>query len=525
MSIYSFSAFIYDKFVQSENKCNFILKCSNIKHKCPFVHSMRTFITSISIMCIHISLFISKTNIDLQKLCRKSIILNNIILYSLLVRRERKHIKPTKIRWYILFGLIWPMTLLMQLDRTTLAVSAPVIQKHFGFSIMEMSLILSSFYWAYAFANLPAGVWVQKVGSRKGLLVSCVWWSIMTILMPPAMSIIPLLILFRIMLGIGQAADWPASILTISNWFPKNEKARASGILLGSMYCGSLIGKPLTAWIVEAFGWEWSFYSFGIINLLLAWLWYKYIRDLPHEHPLVNEAEKHYIAEGAETKVVKRVSWQDWKMLINNYQFWAMGGQYFLLILIQSFYNTWLPTYLMNTRQISLTKMGFLASMPWLSMFVMVMVMGQVVDWVYKRTASPRIARVPFAIAGFLISALFLYLGAMEKDLILMIVYLMISMAGVATVQVALWATCQDIAGPRSASMTGWMSFCGNLGNALGPILTAYFIGTSGDWSRGLTLLAISGALGAIVWLFIRPDRPWELPEEENSCKAVTIAK
>lgn len=424
--------------------------------------------------------------------------------------------KPTKIRWSILFGIISPMTFLMQLDRTTLAVSAPIIQKELGFSMMEMSLILSSFYWAYAFANLPAGVWVQKIGSRKGLLISGAWWSVVTILMPPFMSIIPLLIMLRVMLGIGQAADWPASILMINNWFPKSEKARASGILLGSMYCASLVGKPLTAWIVANFGWSWSFYSFGAANLIMAFLWYQYTRDTPTEHPGANEAERKYIADGMEAKVVKRVTWHDWKIFMGKYQFWALGGQYFLLILIQSFYNTWLPTYLMNTRQVSLTKMGWLASMPWLSMFVMVMVMGQVVDMVYKRTNSPRIARVPFAICGFLLSALFLYLGAMEKDLTLMIVYLMISMAGIATSQVALWATCQDIAGPRSASMTGWMSFCGNLGNALGPILTAYFIGSSGDWSRGLTLLAISGALGAVVWLFIRPDRPLTFDEDKE---------
>lgn len=422
--------------------------------------------------------------------------------------------KPTKVRWFILFGIISPMTLLMQLDRTTLAVSAPIIQKHFGFSMMEMSLILSSFYWAYSFANLPAGVWVQKVGSRKGLMLACVWWSFMTMLTPPVMSIIPLLIIFRIMLGIGQSADWPASILTINNWFPKSEKARASSVLLGSMYCASLIGKPLTAWIVENFGWEWSFYSFGAINLLIAWLWYTHTRDVPDEHPKINEAEKKYISEG-KAPAVNSVSWREWQLFMGKYEFWALGGQYFLLILIQSFYNTWLPTYLMNTRQISLTKMGVLASLPWLSMFTMVLVMGQIVDFVYKKTNSPRIARVPFAIAGFLASALFLYLGAMEKDLTLMIVYLMASMAGIATAQVALWATCQDIAGPRSASMTGWMSFCGNLGNALGPILTAYFIGASGDWSRGLTLLAISGALGALVWFFIRPDRPFNFDDNK----------
>ena len=433
--------------------------------------------------------------------------------------------KPTKVRWFILFGVISPMTLLMQLDRTTLAVSAPVIQKQFGFSMLEMSLILSSFYWAYAFANLPAGVWVQKIGSRKGLLLACVWWSVVTILMPPVMSVIPLLILFRVMLGIGQAADWPASILTINNWFPKIEKARASSILLGSMYCASLIGKPLTAWIVENFGWEWSFYSFGAANLLIAWLWYTYVRDVPAEHPRINEAELKCISEGIETKVVKNVSWQDWQLFMGKYEFWALGGQYFLLILIQSFYNTWLPTYLMNTRQISLTKMGWLASLPWLSMFTMVLVMGQIADFVYKKTNSPRIARVPFAISGFLASALFLYLGAMEKDLTLMIIYLMVSMAGIATAQVALWATCQDIAGPRSASMTGWMSFCGNLGNALGPILTAFFIGASGDWSRGLTLLAISGALGAIVWLFIRPDRPLTFADDKSSGSAAGAAK
>ena len=230
-----------------------------------------------------------------------------------------------------------------------------------------------------------------------------------------------------------------------------------------------------------------------------------------------NEAEKQHIAQGADTGTVTKISWADYKMFMHKIQFWAFGMQYFLLQLIQSFYGVWLPTYLMATRSLSLQTMGWLAGMPWVALFVSVFVMGAIADRVYKKTKSVRIARIPFAILGFVFSAFFLYMGAITEDLVLMTVYLMVSMAGVGMAQVSIWSTCQDIGGPRATVLSGWVSFCGNMGNVVGPTILALVVGmTGGNWTSAMITLAVTGILGAILWLFVNPQRPLVKPEEDT---------
>ena len=417
--------------------------------------------------------------------------------------------EKTKVRWKLMWLIVFPLTLLMSLDRTTLAVSAPIISKEYGYSLVQMSVILTAFFWSYAPCNIPAGIWAQKVGPHKGMVVASSWWALLTLLTPCGIAIFPLLIVMRLLLGAGQAVDWPASIGFINKWFTKTEKARASSILLGGLYCGTVVGKPLTAWIVDRFGWAWSFWSFGAVSLLITLLWWKYIRNNPQESSLPNEAEKRHIAEGADTAQVSKVPWREWKEFLGKVQFWAFGLQYFTLLLIQSFYTTWLPTYLLATRNLSMVKMGFLASLPWISMVVSVFLFGAVADWVYKKTQSPIKARLPFAICGFIIAASSLYLGAVAEDMTIMIVFLMVSMMGLGMTQVSIWSTCQDIGGPRATVLSGWVNFCGNMGNAIGPILTAFVVNaTGGNWSNGLTVLAAAGVFGAVLWLFVRPNRP-----------------
>lgn len=417
--------------------------------------------------------------------------------------------KKTNVRWGLMIFIVFPLTVIMSLDRGVMAVIAPVIQKQYGLSLIEMSLVMTAFFWAYAPSNIPAGIFAQKYGPRKGMAIASSWWSVMTLLMPFGMAIFPLLLTMRFMLGIGQAVDWPASVAFIGKWFTKVEKARASAILLGGLYAGIIIGKPLTAWIIERFSWEWSFWSFGAISVLFSWAWYHFIRDNPQDHSMPNEAEKQYIAAGADTAAVSKIPLAEWKMFLGKAQFWAFGGQYFFLLVIQSFYSTWLPTYLMSTRKISMLTMGWLAAAPWVSMFLSVFIFGAVADWVYKKTQSPRLARLPFAICGFLISALFLYLGAMAEDMTRMTIYLMISMAGTGMTQVTIWSACQDIGGPRAAVLSGWVNFCGNMGNVAGPIATAYVVNaTGGNWANGLTVLAVTGVVGAVLWLLVRPHRP-----------------
>lgn len=163
----------------------------------------------------------------------------------------------------------------------------------------------------------------------------------------------------------------------------------------------------------------------------------------------------------------------------------------------------YLPTYLMNTRQLSLTKLGILSSVPWMGMVAPALLMGHVAGLIYKKTENSLYARVPLAIAGFIVAASGMYFAAVTEALAGVIFWLSVSMVGIGTAQVSVWTACQDVGRPRSGALAGWVNLWATVGNVLCPALVVLFVGESSDWNRVLIAMAVSGAFGALIWLFV----------------------
>ncbi|MBK5458111.1 MFS transporter [Peribacillus sp. TH16] len=431
--------------------------------------------------------------------------------------------KSTNVRWRVIFFIMVPMQLMMSLDRINISVSAPLIQEDFGLSLTEISFVLSAFAWTYALCQVPAGIWVQRIGSHKAIAIAGILWSVVTFITPFGSGLI-LLIFFRCLLGIAQAADIPGGINAINTWFPRTEKARANSIFLSSGYLGLAIGTTLTAWIISRFGWEWSFYSYGIIGVAVGLYWYKRFKNHPKDHPAVNQGELDLITEETKSKeenneVVFKTSRKEWKTLLSKSQFWAIGFQYFCLVLVESFFITLLPLFLLQSRGLSIESTGIVAALPWLALAASVVGMGTLVDFVYRKTKSRITSRVPFGIVGFIISSSCLWFASQATSTFNMSILLMISMAGIGMIQVPNWSAVQDIGGKHSASLSGWVNFCGNAATAIGTILVVQTVNLTGNWNMGIMLLTIMGGLGAISWLFIKPNK--SLFEEEQIESAI----
>ena len=422
-------------------------------------------------------------------------------------------------RWVVMAFVLFPLTFVMSLDRTNIVVSAPVIAKQFHFTLFEMSLILTSFAWTYALLQVPGGLLAERFGARRMLAWASGWWSLFTILTPLGFSAASFVAL-RGLLGAGQAADWPSSVLAIRRWFPDAERAKANSILLGGLYLGPIVGSPLTVFIVIGLGWQWAFFIYGVVGIVTAGLWWRFFRDQPREMAQMSAAEAAYIAANTPVAAPGESGPRAWRRFVSSPQFWAIGVQYFLLVLIQSFFTTWLPIYLISARHFSLTGMGFAASLPWVSLFVMVFVTGRLADWTYRRTGSKWAARVPFAMGGFIVAAAFLIIASRVASPALMIVCLMVSLGAVGLTQVSIWSAVQDLAPTFTGSLTGWTNFCGNFAGALGPIFTALLVGLSGSWATALLVMALAGALGAGLWLIIHPERPLTGPAAVPSAPA-----
>ncbi|OPF79647.1 MFS transporter [Streptomyces antioxidans] len=425
--------------------------------------------------------------------------------------------KPTgRFRWFLAGGLLLPVTFVMSMDRAVMSATAPVVQKEFSFTVTEMSVILTSFWWAYALFQVPGGLLAKRFGPRKVLALAGIWWSLFTFATPYGVVFLGFVVI-RILLGMGQAPDWPASVYTLQRWFPRHEQSRANSLLLCGLYLGNVVGSPLVVWIIGEFGWQDAFHAFAVAGLLLAVVWWWVVRDEPREHPSVRADEASYIEAGRYTGDDSKKL--PWRAFTGSGQFWAIGMQYACLLLIQGFFQTWLPTYLVDARGLSLEDMGFLASLPWIAMLVCVFGAGALNDRVLRRWPS----RVRLAAAGYLVAAAALVTGALAHSVPLLITFLCVSLGAVGVVQVQVWAACQDLGGSYSATLTGWTNLWGNLMAAAGPLFTGILVGIGGNWLIALLILAIAGLLGAVCWLFVHPERPLQTPRAATAHGTTTM--
>ncbi len=409
------------------------------------------------------------------------------------------------LRWRLMFFLIAPLTFVMSLDRTAMVVAAPTIQKEFGFTLVQMSWILTSFSWTYALLQVPSGWLAERFGPRRMLYWANFLWSVLTAATPLGGSFAGF-VTIRALLGAGQSADWPSSIVAIRHWFPHSERAKGNSILLGGLYLGPIAAAPLTTWVILRFGWQWAFYGFGAVGLIIGAAWWIWFRDNPAEHPAITPEEAAHIAAGqhdAEASVPRGA----FMRCLPDPRFWAIGVQYFFLVLIQSFYTTWLPTYLVNERKVSLAAMGIYASLPWVAMFAAVFLTGALGDAILRRSGSIWAARVPLAMGGFVIGALALILAALTREIVPMMALLCVSLGAVGVTQVSIWPSTQDLGGNATGIVSGWTNFWGNAAGVAGPVLTAYLVRWTGSWSGALIGIALAGIAGAVLWLFVHPQR------------------
>ncbi|MCU1651973.1 MAG: hypothetical protein JWQ60_3122 [Pseudonocardia sp.] len=406
-------------------------------------------------------------------------------------------------RWLISAGLLLPVTFVMSMDRAAMTAAAPVIQKELEFSVTQMSVILTAFWWAYALFQVPGGLVTRRFGPRRTLALAGLWWSVFTFITPYGVVFLGFVVI-RAVLGIGQAADWPASVFTLHRWFPQREQSRANSLLLCGLYLGNVVGTPLVVWIMTSFGWHQVFHLFAAVGAVLALLWWWQVRDEPREHPRISAAEVRYIESGRGVDEIERRAELPWRAFFGSGQFWAIGAQYACLLLIQGFFATWLPTYLVEARGLSLKQMGWLGALPWVAMLIGVFGVGALNDRLVRRWPS----RVRLAAAGYLAAAAFLVLGALTASVPWMMLFLCLSLGSVGMVQVQVWAACQDLGGEHTATVTGWTNLCGNLMSAAGPLFTGILVGIGGNWLLALMILAVAGVLGAGCWFFVHPERP-----------------
>ncbi|HQV55645.1 MAG TPA: MFS transporter, partial [Chitinophagaceae bacterium] len=174
--------------------------------------------------------------------------------------------KVKGLRWWII-GLIALATIINYIDRTAINILWPYIHKDFGISEADskdaLKVITIFFMIAYAIGQTVMGKLMDAIGTRMGFVVSIVGWSVSIALHAVARTMASFSI-FRFLLGISEAGNWPGAAKSNAEWFPAKERAIAQGIFGAGASLGSVVAAPFIAYVYLAFGWQWTFVGIGL---------------------------------------------------------------------------------------------------------------------------------------------------------------------------------------------------------------------------------------------------------------------
>ncbi|MEO5819491.1 MAG: MFS transporter [Vicinamibacteraceae bacterium] len=199
----------------------------------------------------------------------------------------------TRLRWYI-GGLLFLSTVINYIDRQTLSVLAPYLKIQYTWTNTDFALIIIAFRVAYSFGQTVAGRWLDRFGTRQGLSVAVLWYSVAAMLTSLAVGL-KSFAAFRFLLGAGEAANWPGATKAVAEWFPRRESGWAVALFDSGSSVGAAIAPFLVLWLFHAFGtWRPVF----VITAMLGLVWLVIFRLLyhpPEVHPWISAEERAYI--------------------------------------------------------------------------------------------------------------------------------------------------------------------------------------------------------------------------------------
>jgi ACS family hexuronate transporter-like MFS transporter len=397
-------------------------------------------------------------------------------------------------RWRIC-GVLFFVTTLIYLDRQVLGVLAPELQRVIGWNEVQYGNIVTAFQAAYALGLLLAGRFIDRVGTRIGYALAIGLWTFATLGQSLARTVLAFAAA-RFVLGLAEAPNFPAAIKTVAEWFPRRERALATGIFNSGANIGAIVAPITAPWIAIHFGWPWAFVSMALIGVLWIVLWAATYRR-PEQHPRVSSAELSYIqSEPGEASLPI-----PWSKLLPHRQTWAFAIAKFLTDPVWWFFLYWLPKFLNARYGLTLTALG------WPLVIVYTMSMGGSVagGWLsaqlLKRGWSLNAARKT-AMLTCALTVLPIVFAATARNF-----WVSVALVGLATASHQGWSanlfTMASDMFPKRA--VGSVVGIGGFGGAIGGMLIATFTG----WVLQLTgnyfpMFVIAGSAYLIALLLVQ---------------------
>src|SRR2546428_1927162 len=375
-------------------------------------------------------------------------------------------------RWVICALLLFGTTK-NYMDRQVLGVLKTTLQHDLGWNEIDYSNLVFAFQTAYAAGMVSVGWLIDRVGTRLGYALAMAFWSLASMAHAVGSSFTSFIIA-RSALGFGEAGVFPASIKTVAEWFPKKERAFATGIFNAGTNLGAIITPLVVPWITMYWGWRWAFVITGALGFVWLIFWLLLYRK-PEEHSRVCKAELDYIRSDPAESVAK----VKWISLFPHRQTWAFVTGKFMIDPIWWFYLFWVPDFLQRRHGLSLMKIGVPIMVIYVISDVGSVAGGWLSSWLIKRGKSVNAARkITMLLCAFsVVPIVFAYRTESMWEAVLLIG---LAAAGHQGFSANLFTLSSDL---FPAKAVGSVVGIGGMAGAIGGMLIAKIVGYILQWT------------------------------------------
>src|SRR6185312_11105541 len=360
----------------------------------------------------------------------------------------------SNLRWVLVFWM-FVMGAVAYLDRVNISVAGQAVAHEFHLSNQQLGWVFSAFIAGYAAFQAPGGWLSDRFGPRIVLTLGVIWWGVftsaITILSPSLAVPVAALIGIRFVLGMGEAVVYPATNCVVATWIPSHERGIANGLIFAGTGFGAGITPPLVTYLLQNYGWRYSFWASSLIGLAAGMVWYFLARDRPAQHPWATPGDILPQKESDKTRASV-----DWGAILRNRDLLLVTFSYFCYCYEAYIFFSWFFIYLNSARGLNLRQSSNYTMLPFLAMAVASPLGGWISDRI-GRSFGNRAGRCYFAAAAIGASAVFLVLGSQVATPQLASVVLAGGAGALYLSQSCFWSLSADIGKSSAGSVSGVM--------------------------------------------------------------------
>lgn len=354
----------------------------------------------------------------------------------------------------------------------------------------QLALISMLFMIAYGISQLVSGKVYDKIGTRKGFVLSAVLWGASDALASLSAGF-KSISGFRMALGLGEAGPWPGTTKSNAEWFPQKERALAQGIFGASASLGSILAPIIIPLIYIALGWRWTFVVVGSLGIIWVLPWLIINKKGPKEHPWITKKEQEYILNGQPEKVCTNDRCKSLGELLKTRSSWSIILGRFFLDPIWWMFVTWLPIYLMEVFHLDIKQIAMSAWVPYIGAAVGSILGGWFSGWLVGKGHTVNFSRKLAMLIGAMVILPAMVVAAKAQAAMLAVVMMAFVLGGFQFMMTNIQTLASDF---HTGKTVGSLAGIGGAAATLGTLSTMYLVPlltNNGNWTGFFIMLAL----------------------------------